>query len=268
MSDGESKKVTLWDGIIEYDEPVPSARTEAVRRAIEAGLLKFEDHKEALLAILRRARNPDSESEPFEEGKWWLRLTSLAATYYWEARVRQETMSSGDRAKRLLILAKALGKARSLTDAAMKDDVGDELFSAWQKEINGPPVSVVRNDDGSLSLVQNAEEKFRKEVAGLTALELAAGRAADQARLERVGGGRPRGTSALPPGYILTLADFYQKIVATKPATGDGPFVGFVRAFLDAVGQKDHITERHLIGMIEDAFVQARENAAAPSPFE
>jgi hypothetical protein len=259
MSNGEIKKVTLWDGIIEYDEPVPSARTEAVRRAIEAGLLKFEDHKEALLAILRRAHNPNSGSEPFEEGKWWLRLTNLAGMYCWEARVKDETMPSGDRAKRLLILAKALGKARSLTDAAMKDDVGDDLFSAWQKEINEPPVSMVRNDDGSLSLVQNAEEKFNKEVAGLAALEVAAGKAANEARRQRVGGGRPRGTSALPPGYILTLADFYRKSTATEPVMGDGPFARFVRAFLDAVGQEDRITERHLIEMIEDAFVEGAQ---------
>jgi hypothetical protein len=268
VSNGGDKKVRLWDGIISYDEPVPSARMEAVQAAIDAGLLKFEHHKEALLAILRRARSPGPESEPFEEDEWWLRLTNLAGTYYWEARVKHETMSSGDRAKRLRILAKALGKARSLTNAAMEDDVGDDLFSAWQKEINEPPVSVVRNDDGSLALVQNAEEMFRKGVAGLATLEAAAHRAADEARKERVGGGRPRGTSALPTGYILTLADFYQKIAATKPITGHGPFVGFVRAFLDAVGHEDHITERHLIEMIEDAFAQACKSPAAPSPFE
>jgi hypothetical protein len=36
-------------------------------------------------------------------------------------------------------------------------------------------------------------------------------------------------------------------------------FAKFVRAFLDAVGQKDHISERHLIEMIEDALVQGRK---------
>ena len=262
MSDREGKKV-LWDGIVEYYEPVPSARTDAVRRAIEAGLLKFEDHKEGLLAVLRGARNLETDLEPFAEDKWWLRLTNLAGLYHWEARVKQETMPSGDRAKRLLLLAKALGKARRLTDAAMGDDVRDDLFSAWQKDIDEPPVSVVRNDDGSLSLVQNAEQRFKKAVAGFAALEVAAQKAADEARLERVGGGRPSGTSALPPGYILTLADFFRKSTATEPAIGDGPFARFVRAFLDAVGQKDRITERHLIGIIEDAFVQGRENPVA-----
>ena len=256
MSNGSHQ---LWDGIISCDEPVPSVRMEAVRAAIDAGLLKFEHQKESLLALLRHARNPD----PDEEDKWWLRLTNLAGTYFWEQRVKQhETMPSGDRAKRLLILAKALGKARSLTDAAMGDDVGDDLFSEWQKGIGEPPVSVVRNDDGSLGLFQNAEEWFKKEVAGLAALEVAAQKAAHTARRERVGGGRPRGTSALPSGYILALADFYRTSTAIEPVAGDGSFAEFVRAFLDAVGQKNRISERHLIEMIEDAFVQGCKDPA------
>jgi hypothetical protein len=230
-------------------------------------LLKFEGHKEVLLAVLREARNSKRVPEPLAEDKWWLHLTNLAGIYHWEARVKQETMPSGDRAKRLLILAKALGKARRLTDAAMGDDVGDDLFSAWQQEIDEPPVSVVRNDDGSLSLVQNADERFKKEVAGLAALEAAAQKAADEARLERVGGGRPRETSALPPGHILILANFYRESTATEPVIGDSPFARFVRAFLDAVGQEDRITERHLIGMIEDAFVQGRKKPCGTCTF-
>jgi hypothetical protein len=255
----------LWGGIINYDEPDPSVRTEAVRAAIDAGLLKFEPHKEALLDILRRAHNP--KFEPLEEGKWWRRVTNLAGIYFGEQRVKQhETLPSGDRAKRLLILARALSKARSLTDKAMGDDVGDALFSAWQEETGEAPVSIVRNDDGSFSRMLSAEEKFKREVAGLAALEVAAKKAADEARLERVGGGRPRGTSALSPGYILALAEFYRESTATEPATGGGSFAKFVRVFLDAVGQKDRITERHLIELIEDAFVQGcKSQAPLPS---
>ena len=257
MSDGGGKKVAL-DGIVEYEEPVTSARTEAVLAAIDAGLLKFEHHKKALLDILRRARTP--KFEPLEEDKWWRRVTNLAGKYFWEQRVKQhETLPSGDRAKRLLILARALGKARSLTDKAMEDDVGDALFSAWQEETGEALVSIARNDDGSFSRMLGAEEKFKKEVAGLAALEVAAKKAAYEARLERVGGGRPRGTSALSPGYILALAEFYGESTATEPATGGGSFVNFVRVFLDAVGQRDRITERHLVEMIEAAFVQGRK---------
>jgi hypothetical protein len=262
MSNGGGKKVTLWDSIVEYDEPVTSARTEAVRRAIDAGLLKLEAHKEVLLTILRDVHNDGPKSERFDQSRTWFHLTNLAGTYHWEARVKQVTMPSGERAKGLRILAKALGKALRLTRAAMEDDVGDALFSAWQEETGEAPVSIVRNDDGSFSRILNAEEKFKKEVAGLAALEVAANNAADEARLERVGGGRPRGTSALSPNYILKLADFYQNSTATEPVIGDEPFARFVRAFLDAVGQKDNITERHLIEMIEDAFVQGRKDPA------
>jgi hypothetical protein len=259
MSDGGGKKVTLWDGIVEYEEPVKSARTEVVRRAIDAELLKFEAHKEVLLTILRDAHNDGPKSERFNESRTWFHLTNLAGIYHGEAIVKQASMSSGDRAKRLLILAKALGKARRLTDAAMEDDVGDALFLAWKEKTGEARVSTVRHDDGSFSWILNAEEKFKKEVAGLAALEVAANKAADEARLERVGGGRPRGTSALSPDDILKLADFYRNSTATEPVIGDGPFAGFVRAFLDAVGQKDRITERHLIEMIEDAFVEGRK---------
>jgi hypothetical protein len=266
MSSTKGKKITHRGNVIEYNGPVPSDRTEkAVRNAIEADLLKFEGHKKALLTVLRGARKPKSASKAFQEGKWWLRLINLAYIFYWEARVKDETMPSGDRAKRLHILARALGKARSLTNEAMGHEFGGNLFSAWQEEISEPPVSVVRNADGSLALLQNAEKMFKKQVAGLAALEIAAQKAGDAARRERVGGGRPKGT-ALPAAYILALADFYRKSTATKRATGDGSFPKFVRTFLDAVGQQGRITERHLIGMIDDAFVQARKSPAARHP--
>ena len=62
MSDAVGKKIKLWDGIIEYDEPVPDARTEAVRAAIEARLVEFDHHKEPLLNILRDAHNHSPKS--------------------------------------------------------------------------------------------------------------------------------------------------------------------------------------------------------------
>jgi hypothetical protein len=53
MSDAGGEKIKLWDGIIEYDEPVPGAKTEAVKATIDAGLTAFGRHQEALLEILR-----------------------------------------------------------------------------------------------------------------------------------------------------------------------------------------------------------------------
>jgi hypothetical protein len=66
-----------------------------------------------------------------------------------------------------------------MTDKAMQDDVGDDLFSAWWEGTNEPRASVVRNDDGSFSLVRIADEMFKEAVAGLAALETAAKIAAE-----------------------------------------------------------------------------------------
>src|ERR1022692_325054 len=39
---GGGKKIKLWDGIIEHDEPAPDARTQAVKAAIEVRLVEFD----------------------------------------------------------------------------------------------------------------------------------------------------------------------------------------------------------------------------------
>ena len=139
--DKPNDTIKSWNGVIEFEKPVPDARTEVVRAAIDAGLLKFEDHKEALLTILRDAHNHRPESEPFDEPKSWVRLINLAGTYFWQARVKQMTMDPGERVARLGKLARALGKARGMTDKAMQDDVGDDLFSAWWEGTNEPLAS-------------------------------------------------------------------------------------------------------------------------------
>ena len=57
----------------EEKEPVSDARHEqSLRRvyaAIEAGLVEFNHHKEALLNILRDAYDRGPKSEPFDENK-------------------------------------------------------------------------------------------------------------------------------------------------------------------------------------------------------
>jgi hypothetical protein len=132
---------------------------------------------------------------------------------------QHETVPSGERAKRLLILANALGKARRLTDAAMGDDVGDDLFSEWQKGIGEPPVSMVRNDRGSFNLIQNAEEWFKKEVAGLAALEVAA-QPAHARPLERARYG-PATHTCWPASALPTL-----KFAQVVGCTGATPYPG------------------------------------------
>jgi hypothetical protein len=222
----------------EEKEPVPDARHEQslrrVNAAIEAGLVEFDRHKKELLTILRDAYDRGLKPEPFDEDKTWSHLTSLARIHYWQARVKQETMPVADREARLRELAKALGKARGVTDKAMQDDVGDDLLSAWLERTDEPRASVVRNDDGSFALVRIADEMFKEAVAGLAALETAARRAASEAREQRAGHSGPKRATMLLD-YIGTLAALYRDSTGAKPGAGLGPFVRFVCAFLAAI---------------------------------
>src|ERR1019366_8769928 len=108
VSDAGGKKIKLWDGIIEHDEPAPDARTQAVKAAIEVRLVEFDHHKEVLLNILRDAYNHSPKSKPFDERKSWRYLTSVASIYHHQKIVKQETMPVADREARLRELAKAL----------------------------------------------------------------------------------------------------------------------------------------------------------------
>ena len=62
-----NNKVELWGGIITFDKPIPSAQTERILSAIDAGLVRFEQHKPALITILRNAHDGVLKPEPFDE---------------------------------------------------------------------------------------------------------------------------------------------------------------------------------------------------------
>jgi hypothetical protein len=262
-----SKKVQLWGGIIEYDEPTPDAKTERVRAAIDAGLVRFEQHKPALITILRDAHDGVLQPEPFDETKSWSGLTSLARSFFWQARGSKETMPAADRKPRLDQLATALKRARAVVDQAMQDHIGDDLFSAWCEGTDEPLVSLVRNDDGSLATVRMPEEAFKKAVASLAALETAALRATDYEK--RPGRGRRKGTMVLPAGYIVVLAALYREATGAKAGAGRGPFVRFVSAFLAAIGNAN-ISEDYVIELAQAARSWARTHPSgwAPSPFD
>jgi hypothetical protein len=227
-------------------------------------LLEFDQHKRLLLNILRDAHN--HKSEPFDEDKWWHHLTSLAHTHYWQTRVKQETMPAADREARLREFAKALGKARNMADKAMQDDVSNDLFSAW-REGTDEPLSVVRDDNGSIVLVRTAEELFKEAVADLAALETAALRAASEAHEERTRHrGRRRWT--VPPDCINALWVLYRGSTGVEPGAGHGPFVRFVCAFLAAI--RANVSEDYVVDLVKDARSQVRGNSSkwGPSPFE
>jgi hypothetical protein len=125
------KRIEIWGGAIGYEEPVPDAKTAAVKKAIDTGLDAFEHHKEALLDHLRSPSERGSKSQPFDETSAWRHLTTLARYYFWEARVREEILPPSERRRRLRAFEKATSKVRAVADKAMQTDVGDALFSAW-----------------------------------------------------------------------------------------------------------------------------------------
>jgi hypothetical protein len=267
----EPKTVTIWDGIIEYEQPVPDAETQAVNAAIEADLAAFDQHKNDLLNILRDVHERGPKSEPFDADKSWLNLTTLASVYVWRKAAKQqmkhEIIPAVDRKARLHELTKALGRARRLVNRAMRDAVGDDLYSAWWDKEDPPPTRVVvHNEDGSLSLVDNDEDDdFKEAVAGLAALETAALRAADDVPTR---GGRP---AILPREEIEALAAVYRNRTGSKPGSGDGPFARLVFGFLIALG-RDDIADESVIDAIKDTRARVRMRPAAsrwgPSPFD
>ena len=176
-------------------------------------------------------------------------------------------MPAADRMPRLDQLATALKKSRAIVDAAMQDDIGDDLFSAWCEGTDEPLVSLVRNDDGSLATVRMPEETFKKAVESLAALETAALHAANHDK--RPGRGRRKGTTVLPAGYIEVLAALYREATGAKPGAGRGPFVRIVCAFLAAIG-KANISEDYVIELAQAArsWARTRPSGRAPSPFD
>jgi hypothetical protein len=256
-------KVELWGGIIEYDEPTPSVQEQGIRGAIDVGLGRFEQHKTTLISILRDAHGGRRK---FDETKSWSCLTSLACSFFWQARLRLETIPAARRRSRLDELASTLKRCRTIVDAAMQNQVGDDLFASWCEGTNEPLISLARNDDGSLSAVRGPEEMFRKTGGTLAALETAALNAANQ--LKRPGRGRQAGTTVLPAGYIEALATLYRESTRSKPGTGTGPFVRFVCAFLAAVGvaniSADYVAE---LAQAARSWARTHPSGRTPSPF-
>ena len=122
------------------------------------------------------------KSELFDADQAWSRLTSLAESYFWNAKAKQEEMPSAKRVARLLELAKALGHARTMIDRAMQDQVGDLLRASWWEGTNGcAKVDRFFQGYGDGRYV-DVQHKFKRvvetEVARLAALEAAATRAA------------------------------------------------------------------------------------------
>jgi hypothetical protein len=249
----------------EFDAPVESARMKAFKAAIEDNMAGFNGHKEPLLAILRDAYDCGPKADPFDEEKSWVRLETSAHQYFLQEMAKQELMNSAIREARQRAIEKALKRARNLIDEAMLDEVGYDLFSAWSDKANLPLTTVTRNSDGSLAMARPADEMFKKVLAGLTDLETAAGRAADEAHQGR---GRPLGARVLPVGYIEALAAVYRDSTGARPVPGYRPFVQFVCTFLAGLGRAN-ISEGYVVELIRDAssWANTHPNEWTSSPF-
>lgn len=260
MSDARGNKIKIWGGIVRHDVPIRDAKTEEAQTSIEAALTAFDQRKETLLGLLRRAYERGPKSKPFDADETWRHLTLLARIYCSRRRARQEMMPAADCMKRLSEIAKALGRARRLVEKSMQDDVKGALFSAWYEEnVRYDPAPIE-----PLTLVR-IEDEFDKVVANLFALESSAHRAVNDVRTKA---GRPKGTAILQRDDIEGLAALYRQNTGVIPGAGDGPFAKFVMEVLAALGR--HLAYESVIDAIKDAGLRALMTAGweEPSSFD
>jgi hypothetical protein len=237
--DKPRRKNTIWH--IEF------VTTKAAQAPIAAKLASFAQHKTVLLDNLYQAYERGLKSEPFDPDSSWRKLSRIAEEYFWDTVMKDETMPTADRSKRLRQLAKFAGQTRELVNKAMRDDVGYDLFRGWCAEANISTASVVQNRN--FSVLTDIADEIERVAAILATLEAAASGAAVDLRSGR---GRPKETAVLPRRYIYALAHVYRGSTGLKPGAGKGPFARFVYAFLTAVGQR--VLEYHsVVDMIKDA---------------
>jgi hypothetical protein len=240
---------TLWDIQMEItkDGRAPIAFPEK--------MAAFDQHKKILLANLLKVHK--GKSETFDADKSWRDLTQLARLYFWGQDMEQNALPPRERIKRLHQLAKALRQAHGLTQRAIGDSVGDDLYRAWfaQKKISA--ISIIQideidKDDGSSIVTRIADEikEMAETLATLKTVSHAAATAADV--LSK--GGRP---VLLPRDCIQGLTRVYRTRTGAKPGRGAGPFADFAAGFALAVG-KTGFSRRSLIDAIQDAHLQFR----------
>jgi hypothetical protein len=264
--------IRITDGtgsILDYEAPDDSR------------LAEFDKYKKTLLDMLRDAYERGPKSKRFDEDKTWRSLSGLAGFYFRfrHGSVKQKKMPLAQHVARLRKLENALGKARTLVDAAMQDEVGSALYSSWWEATE----SEYAEADGHFADVLYIKREFERVVKGLAALETAASRAADD--VPPPGKGRPKGAAILSWDDIWGLGALYRESTGSIPGAGDGPFAKFVAKVLTALGcyndDEDEGKSKRVIGAIKyesvvDAIKDARQWALTnpvarkwgPSPFD
>jgi hypothetical protein len=235
--------VEIWDGILS-EEPAPP-----VKKAVEAHLATFGQHKDTLLDHLRKCKR--DESEPFDADKCWRRLARLAQVYF----LQQAMTPPGERVARLRNLAEVLYRARILAKKAAQDDLGCDdllrtLFRGTRPRDSGG--RIVRDDDGSLRVVYFAEIGLKQMVASLDTYRAAVLRAADDVPV--AGPGKP---AILPADYIHALADVYRASTGGEPGSGHGPFSRFVMKFRAALDPSYKTIDENGDERVDESLIEA-----------
>ena len=230
----------------------------ALRKAVEARLAAFYQHKDTLLEHLHKSKL-GSKSRDVDE--WWPRLTHLAQLYF----LRQGMTPPSERVARLHKLARILEQAHVLAKKAAQDDLGcDDLLSIF---FNGtlprdPGGAIVRDEDGSL----RAEyfPPLEQMVANLAFYRTAVLRAADDVPVV------DRKPAILPPEYISELADVFRTSTGREPGAGRGPFTNFLMEFRAALGPSYKTRVKKGAGYTEDSRLrETREKTTlGPLPCE
>jgi hypothetical protein len=249
MSDVGGKESKPWEIILE-EQPTP-----AVKKVVEARLAEFEKHKKTLFDHL-------SKDRPFDEKKWWLRLTLLAQAYF----LRQAMPPAAKREADLRKLAEALGRVCRLAERVRQDNVGSEWISQLFDGIlpHEPRGQIVRDErgrivcdeDGMPRLVMFPKTDFKQIVASLKDHQAAVLRVADDVP-SRLPGPSP----SLPESYIRALAEVYRDSTGRSAGRGVGPFFRFVMQFRAALDPSYKTTDESGDERVDESVIDAIKDA-------
>jgi hypothetical protein len=224
----------------------------AAKKAVEAGLAKFEKHKKTLLDYLSENRRP--KSRPFDDEKCWLRLTRLAQIYFlWQA-----MPPAAKREAALRKLAKALERISRIAEKVRQDNAGSDLVSHLIEGIlpREPRGQVVRDEDGSLRAVFFPELDLKQIVASLKDYQAGVLRAALDIP-SRLPGPSP----SLPESYIRALRDAYEDSTGRPAGRGVGPFLRFVMRFRAALDPSYKTTDESGDQRVDESILDAIKHA-------
>jgi hypothetical protein len=223
----------------------------ALKKAVEARLARFDQHKGTLLDHLRQYKR-DPESQPRDAEEWWPQLTRLAQLYF----LQQVMTPPSERAVRLRKLAGVLERAHVLANKAAQDDPGyDYLISKLFRGVlpRDPGGMIIPGKDGSVRVEYFPH--LKQIVAKLQFYRAAVLRAADDVPII------DRKPAILPLEYIHILAHVFRTSTGREPGSGRGPFTKFLMKFLAAldpsyksrVNKGDKYVDNSLIEAVKSA---------------